>query len=420
MLPRLLALLAAAVLALGTPARAPAQAAADTLAVPERERIVSGLDAAIRRYFAHWSAVPGLDYPAAYRAYRERAMASSDRREFDLATLEFLAGLRNGHTDFNDRWLWERHGAPFPFSLRSSAGEWRVAWSGTPDLQPGDVVAAIDGEPFEAFFQRQKRYISASDERAARRRLSSQDYLFPERFTLTLGDGRHVAVVRERPTAPAVPAAAGPAAEAVPHRWLVQDSIAYLKVPGFGDPRYEARALELLKTRYRSAPALIVDLRGNGGGSTPWKLRKALMGGQGYRRWEVEEEKVGAPLLYRAAGPLVLRLYPVPAYRGKLVFLVDGGCASACEDLVVSFKDNGRATLVGETTFGSTGQAFRMDFGNGMTARIGGRRVRLPGGAPFEGVGIAPDVPVAPAVPGARGDPVLERGLAVLRGPGGS
>ncbi|HEV2736435.1 MAG TPA: hypothetical protein VGV85_16435, partial [Longimicrobiaceae bacterium] len=112
----------------GVPGALRAQSA-DTVPAAVRERVATELDRTVRRSFAHWEGAPELDYPAAFRAYRERAAATADRREFDLATLEFVASLRNGHTEFNDRWLWERHGAPTGFLLSWLDGRWIVSQS---------------------------------------------------------------------------------------------------------------------------------------------------------------------------------------------------------------------------------------------------------------------------------------------------
>jgi carboxyl-terminal processing protease len=98
-----------------------------------------------------------------------------------------------------------------------------------------------------------------------------------------------------------------------------------------------------------------------------------------------------------------------------VVILTDAGCNSACEDFVMPFKDNGRATLVGETTAGSTGQPYMLDLGSDLMAIIGAKRERFPDGAVFEGVGIQPDVAVALQIDGLRTgqDPVLERALTI-------
>jgi carboxyl-terminal processing protease len=86
------------------------------------------------------------------------------------------------------------------------------------------------------------------------------------------------------------------------------------------------------------------------------------------------------------------------AFHGRIIFLIDGGCVSACEELIEPFKDSGRATLVGETTEGSSGLPYIYDFHNGMRLTIAVKRQYFPDGAEFEGVGIKPDVDVHPSI----------------------
>jgi carboxyl-terminal processing protease len=106
------------------------------------------------------------------------------------------------------------------------------------------------------------------------------------------------------------------------------------------------------------------------------------------------------------------------AYSGSLFLLVDDGCYSACEEFVMPFRDSHRGVLIGERTAGSSGQTHIVDFGNEMALGLGARRHSFPGGAPFEGVGIAPDVEVHTTAADllAGRDPVLERALTLAEG----
>jgi carboxyl-terminal processing protease len=404
-------------LAGGSPAPTAAQPT-DTVQLATREQVVRAVHAALTRHFAHRAGVPGFDLDSLMHATAEQARRTPDREAFDLTMLAAVGALRNGHTTFDDPWLWAARGAPLPIGLRWLGGAWIVNVSAVKGLRPGDAVATIDGEPFEQYFQRQRRYVAASSERAARWVFASRAYLFPARFTLGLADGHRVLIERRRapdPTPAPAAGGAGPAQEVVPHRWLEPDRVAYVRVPYFGQPAYERRALALLG-RYRRAPALVLDLRSNGGGSTPWKLRKALVGG---RRGDV----IARPDLARGGGvagvlaPAAVALWRVPRYRGQLVVVTNGGCASACEDLVLALKGAPRVLVVGDTTFGSTGEPVVLRFANGMTARVSARRMVYRDGTPFEGVGVAPDVQVAPTATSlaAETDPVLERALTAAR-----
>jgi carboxyl-terminal processing protease len=170
-----------------------------------------------------------------------------------------------------------------------------------------------------------------------------------------------------------------------------------------------------LVRRFSTAPTLVVDVRGNGGGATPGKLIAALMN-RPWRTWQEVASHGVAPGARTIPPTFTVResrlQAPRPgAYAGQVFLLVDRFCGSACEDFAMPFKDTGRGVLVGETTQGSSGNPYRADLGNGFSVAVGATRYRFPDGQPFEGVGIAPDVPVERRISSivAGRDDVLDR-----------
>jgi carboxyl-terminal processing protease len=131
------------------------------------------------------------------------------------------------------------------------------------------VIVSVNGEPIETFYSRNREYLNASTERFARRRLFywNQRHLWPEQYVLGLSDGREVRIDGPAPS---------PRRPVVEGRWLVADRVAYIRVGSWNDAEDRDRAMELLQ-EHRSAESLIVDVRGNGGGSTPIPFIRALM-----------------------------------------------------------------------------------------------------------------------------------------------
>jgi carboxyl-terminal processing protease len=400
----LITLLAGFLTAANCPGRAPderkaaaAQAApADPIPAAERVWIASKMYASVQTYFAHWQAVPRLDLDACYKKYLEAVLADGDRMTFDLASMEFLAQLRNGHTRFNDRWLRETHGQPLGFFLTRLDGRWIVTDTRIQDLTLGTVVRAIDGVSVDDFFARKQKYIAASNEMAQQRALFYMPYLFPATFSLTLDDGGEIRIARKEQKLKSPPP------RAVETRVLAAE-VGYLRIPSFAKSEDEEKAIAFVK-QLESAKCLIIDVRGNGGGSTPGRLTRALMD-RPYPQWAV-----ASPLSVGMFGAVnyfersqVLASFPVqqpakPVYTGPLLILTDADTASAAEDFVMPFKVTGRARVVGQTTHGSTGQPYVYDFGNGMWFFVSSKRVFFPDGSPFKGVGITPDVKVEPVL----------------------
>ncbi len=409
----------------------PAPAARAPFSASERAFRASRVYAAALTYFAHWQDAPEPDaIDAAYRRYLETILASEDRTTFSRASMRFLACFRNAHTFFFDSLL-AKQGGRLPFDARPIAGRWVVTASSTAALRPGDVLATIDGRPFEEFFRELRPMISASTEQWAPRALFVRlpglavfTHLLPERFELGLADGRRVAI--DRAAMPDLPIGE------TEGRWLEPGQLAYIRIPSFFGPAFEKRAIELVR-EFKDAPALILDLRSNGGGSTPSDLTNALMNRP--RRWWTESTPASLPFFRLRAGEGQWQYQPfgrpellwhsaltppaADAYQGRLAFLVDSGCLSSCEDLVMPFKDNARALVVGETTGGSSGQPYMLDVGDGMLVFVGAKHESFPDGSRFEGVGIRPDVEIAPKLEDVRAgrDVMLETARQRLLAP---
>jgi carboxyl-terminal processing protease len=98
-------------------------------------------------------------------------------------------------------------------------------------------------------------------------------------------------------------------------------------------------------------------------------------------------------------------------YPGRIILLIDRFVGSAAEDFILLFKDNSRAIIVGECTWGSTGQPVIRQFGEDIRMAIGAIRAYFPNGDPFEGIGIMPDV----EVPNIRDDFYTSRDAILLK-----
>jgi carboxyl-terminal processing protease len=410
--------------------------------IPLEERlwVASKLYASIPIYFAHWQPVRDFDLDAAYKEYIGRVTTADTRWDFDHLTLEFMARLKNGHTGFWDTFLDRAGGPPLGFAALPVEDKWTVVETNTDKIKIGDVIERIDKTPMDRFFAEKRKYIAASSEAAAQSVFFYHKHLFPQQFRLLLGSGAEVPIDRSTqklhfPDSPSMEA-----------RWIEEPSIAYIRIRSFAEPKYEDFALDAVK-EYRNARAVVFDVRGNGGGSTPVRLLRAIID-RPYQDWsqasavsvglfraharvreiarpgELSEREAGhldafsefaAPQLV-APGALIRPSDPI--YRGRILVLTDFACTSACEDFVMPLKYSGRGTIVGERTRGSSGQPFLYDFGNGMSIRISSRRMYFPDGSKFEGVGIAPNVEVRPSIADRRDgkDVVLERAVRLASG----
>jgi len=167
------------------------------------------------------------------------------------------------------------------------------------------------------------------------------------------------------------------------------------------------------------APGLIVDVRANSGGDET--LARKFAG-----RF-VTSSKVYAKNVNRDsatpegfAGPFERVLKPNrdgKTYAGKVAVLTGPQNMSSCEAFLLMMKQVRRAKLVGEKSYGSSGNPKPFELGNGVTVYIPSWRAMRRDGTCFEGEGIAPDIPVKAEPDDFRTvDPVLNAALEYLRG----
>jgi carboxyl-terminal processing protease len=129
-------------------------------------------------------------------------------------------------------------------------------------------------------------------------------------------------------------------------RWL-PDKTVQLRVTDF-EPGVNQKVRSALETvRKEGAVRLILDLRGNPGGLVPEVIGVASEfldeGSTIFQEKERDQEARAIQTVGRTGAWLDL----------ALVVLIDDDSASGAEVLAAALRDNGRARLVGETTFGT-------------------------------------------------------------------
>jgi len=262
-------------------------------------------------------------------------------------------------------------------------------------IKPGDEVVAVDGVPL---------MLDGIVTGGVVDWLTSASPPHPLRFTLRRP------VTGETITTTVTPVALPQQAPAVEAKLLPGD-IAYVTVPGFY-PGVADRALTAIADLRRSATlrGIILDLRGNGGGSGTElaRLLGAFVHGRTTSYWCDARDHCTAN---HGDGTVPLLNLPLAA-------LTDRNCASACDSFASTVKDLRLGTLVGTRTAGLVSGPtlpYRLDDNSELTLpshrEIGANREIV------DTVGVAPDelAPMTAADLSAGRDPGLAKALAVLR-----
>jgi len=191
---------------------------------------------------------------------------------------------------------------------------------------------------------------------------------------------------------------------------LLDDGIGYIRLTSFTDraPGLFRDALQSLLDQ--GADRIVFDLRGDPGGY--------IVAAQGIASEFVPSgellftvESDGNVQEWRSEDGL-LQSGDVP-----VVVLVDGGSASASEIVSAALQEHGRATIVGEPTFGKNTVQIWNNLPNGGGLRLTTDRWFTPDHNSVAPDGVQPDVVVAaPADPSTAADPQLDRAVEILAG----
>jgi carboxyl-terminal processing protease len=128
---------------------------------------------------------------------------------------------------------------------------------------------------------------------------------------------------------------------------------------------------------------LVIDLRGNPGGLFAAAVQVA-------ERFLPAGVIVSTHGQLRAYAKMYVAQNPLTATDVPLVVLVDGDTASAAEVVAGALKENDRAFLVGQPTYGkgSIQKLLTLQAGAGLNLTLA--RFYSPRGQPFAGAGVAP------------------------------
>lgn len=375
-----------------------------------------------------------LDWDQLYLDTIPKVRATKSTAEYYKVLMALCAKLQDGHTNvYPVEQLYDAMLASPLLATHLVEGRVLVREVLDPALEArgvtaGSEILAIDGEPVQAYAEREvKPYVSASTPHdLVRRTYGSQLLAGPmghkPRVTFVSSTGKRVDVALER-VGMARYGQAAPRREPFELRML-PGNVAYVALNSFGNGA-AADAYLAAFDRIAQSSALVIDLRNNGGGnsSVGYKIL-ATLAAQPFAtsKWSTRNY---IPT-YRAWGRAMpnlegdSKLQPLDGarrYTKPVVVLTSGRTFSAAEDFMVAFATMKRGTIVGEPTGGSTGQPLFVKLPGGGQARICTKNDTWPDGRQWIGIGIPPDLHVAPTVADVRAgrDTVLDAALAQLR-----
>jgi len=235
-------------------------------------------------------------------------------------------------------------------------------------LKPGDRVIRIDGQSLDDL---------GAEHLAARLQGAAGSSVEVEVLSSLDMEARTVKMVRRVVRVPSV-------------EWEAElrDGVGYVRITGFQETTPQELREAVISLQMAGLKALVLDLRGNGGGM----LRAA--------------EQVAE--LFLKEGTILILDIPIKGIKGPhpaknpaawtmpVVVLVDNETASAAEVVAGALKEHGRATLVGTPTFGKGSLQCPLELRlvpSGLWITVG--KFYSPSNQPYSGRGVTPHLTVA-------------------------
>lgn len=191
---------------------------------------------------------------------------------------------------------------------------------------------------------------------------------------------------------------------------IKDEGIAHIKLYQFSEaarPAFNRASLEILNS---PAKKIVLDLRNNPGGYL--EVAQYIAGWFLERGQIVTVEDFGGKeenQEYRAEGPSDLLSYPI-------VVLINQGSASASEILAGALRDNRKALLIGQKSFGK-GSVQELENLREGSLKITIARWLTPNGSMINGEGLKPDIEVEMTEEDykSKKDPQLDKAIEILK-----
>ena len=155
--------------------------------------------------------------------------------------------------------------------------------------------------------------------------------------------------------------------------YMLNDSIGYIKLDRFARNTYTAFKTSLLQLKNNGMTALVLDLRGNGGGFIDIAnsiVDEFLEAGKLIVFTKNNKNKIEESFATKKGN----------FEKGGLYVLIDENSASASEIVAGALQDNDKGTIIGRRSFGKGLVQIEMDLGDGSAVRLTTARYYTPTG----------------------------------------
>jgi len=386
----------------------------------ERERALTMLGNVKEQLKKHYydPTIRGMDVDARFKAAEEKIKQSSSLGQAFGIIAQVLLDLDDSHTKFYPPSRPER--IEYGWEMQMIGDECYVTAvkpgsdAAAQGLKAGDRIIGVERfQPTRKEFWKMRYYYNTLSPRAGLnlvvqspggqpREMNVKAKVVPGKRIVDLNNNLEVnAILREMEDD----------AKLGRHRYFEDlGGVFVWKMPAFD---LEDSGVDEIMSKARGRSALVLDMRGNGGGAETTLLR--LLGyffDHDVKMADIKTRKESKPVIAKTRGKNNL-------FEGKVIMLVDSDSGSAAEVFARVMQLEKRGTVIGDTSAGAVMRSIYRSYEMGTErivvwgANITNADAIMSDGKSLEKVGVIPDELMLPKATdmAARRDPVLARAL---------
>lgn len=184
---------------------------------------------------------------------------------------------------------------------------------------------------------------------------------------------------------------------------LLEDGIGYIRIAEFRENTARDLDRALQELNKKGLKAIVIDVRNNPGGL----LESAIDVTSRF----LETEKTVVSTKSRTEKETVYKSVAIKEKYGNIpqVVLINKGSASASEILASALRDNKKAVIMGETSFGKGSVQTIIPLSDGSALRLTTSRYYTPSGASIHEKGVTPDITIVNGAAAEEKEDVFEK-----------
>jgi C-terminal processing protease CtpA/Prc len=377
--------------------------------------------------FRYWNIIEYF-FPAKYQIDKDwdsvllemitRFLEAKTETDLHLAMVELAVSIDDSHVRLNTQKTYEHFGIyylPVRFKIIDNNAVVTECYNDSiarlNDLRVGDVITKANGIEIREIYAKQKKYISGSNE--LRKRFNAEWFILNGPSQLL-----EIEVVRN-----------GKVSRKKVSRYLYGD-FGYEKRNDFikqpygilkGDIGYvnvfdlEGVEVQTVMDSLKYTKAIIFDTRRKMKASMFQFANYFTFPSKGFYKAIYPDLDYPGRFLWTKVNEIGTS--KELSYKGKVVLLVDEGCQSQCEFVIMGLQTGNNVTTIGSQSSGANGNVVIFNMVGGFKTQISGVGIFYPNGMEMQRKGVKLDIEVSPTIRGIQEgkDEILERALEFVR-----